>query len=560
MSDLMIVPEPKSAVFSTQTLKLKDAVTPKALAALDIPFRDFQKQAERAYAGIGLKVKFVELDDYADQAYKLEVGAGGAIICARDAHGVFYGHLSLLQILGQCQKDVPCCVVEDAPDTPLRAFHLDMRVHRYKPAYLKDVFADLARLRYNAVVIQYEDAFPFKKELCLTGEARYTDEAMAEIGKHAAAAGLAVLPYLPVLGDLGWIVGLERYSGLRGAASGTIDPANPKAARLMCALVDELVAAHESPYFFVGTADADGHDVAQQGDTAEYLDAILAHVAKRGKTPVVWADMLRKGASLPKETIAVARCADQEHVLASVTSRKEGPVSAVAVPSRAAADSEFARDTNAAIQRVHELMKGLKAEQVRAVVVTSCMTAGAGVQCQGTTPVSLMRGGRRMHLAATWCAVGAAAEYAWNRAGANDEKFLVKWPGFWYGVDKTAYAELQFLNTPCVNAGVSAAEVIRDRKKVMKMVGELKLPRHGSQLALLDFYARLAVHAVHVRQIFSRTPTKQQATLLKSETSRLKSLHSDVMAESLFHAGMAEEQAYYFGHTEMLLARLARKR
>ena len=93
----------------------------------------------------------------------------------------------------------------------------------------------------------------------------------------------------------------------------------------------------------------------------------------------------------------------------------------------------------------------------------------------------------------------------------------------------------------------------------MQAVRELKPPVHGDQMAMLDFYARLAVHALHVRQMFSRTPTAQQSALLRNEVARLKSLHAAVTSGLLFTAEAEEERAYYFGHTDMLLARLARK-
>jgi len=69
----------------------------------------------------------------------------------------------------------------------------------------------------------------------------------------------------------------------------------------------------------------------------------------------------------------------------------------------------------------------------------------------------------------------------------------------------------------------------------------------------------LAIHAVHVRQIFSHPPKKQEIALLRGEIARLKDKHSALMKESLYSREISEEQNHFFGHTEILLKRWGRK-
>ncbi len=566
MNEPNILPSPRAASVSTQTLKFKTPLTQKALLSLHQPFGEFRKRAERAYADAGVKLKLLELDDYEEDAFKLEVGPGGAIVCARGARGLFYGHLTLLQVLAQYPREVPCCVIEDAPDSARRVFHLDLRIHRYRPAYLRTVFAELARLRYNAVLIQYDESFPFRKEQCLVGAVHYTTEAIADISHYAEEEGLMVVPYLTVMGTAAWITGLERYSYLRKEGLGggiSLDTANPKTAKLMCALAEELIAAHKAPWLFIGTDDVENRcPLPATGDHAAYLDAIVTCVTRRGATPALWADMVcgegDRPASIQGEAVLVARCGGDGRLAAQASGRKDG-ITAVAIPCRADEDTDFARDTLGAVRRMHDICMSVKGTAPRAVFVTSCNISGTGVTAMANPPISLMRGGRRMHLAATWYAIAAAAEHAWRRGAADDKQLGAKWPRYWFGVDDPKFSDIQFNHSGCVTDRAQAPKIIRDRRKVIQAVRDLKPAMHRDQLAMLDFYARLAVHALHVRQMFSRTPTAQQAALLRNEVARLKSLHASATASLLFPTEAAEERDYYFGHTEMLLARLARK-
>jgi len=322
------------------------------------------------------------------------------------------------------------------------------------------------------------------------------------------------------------------------------------------------MATHAAPYFLLSTADADGRDpLAEAPGNGSYIEAIAGFVAKRGKTPVLWADMAR-GAQLPKDALLVARSADDHHHLAAIVAaaRKEGYQAGAALPCRAASDDDFSRDSAEAVRRMQELAKSLRNENITAMIVTSCTSAVANAPVSGALSVSLMRGGRRFHHAATWYAAAVAAELAWNRAGADEERLRAAWPHFWFGLADERLAELQFHHTGGVTDPAQTTAVIRDRKKVVKMARELKPLRHRDNAALLDLYARLTIHALHARRIFRHTPTRQQAALLRADSARLRSLHAAVLAPSLCRAEVAGEQEYYFGHAEMLLARLARKK
>jgi hypothetical protein len=164
-----------------------------------------------------------------------------------------------------------------------------------------------------------------------------------------------------------------------------------------------------------------------------------------------------------------------------------------------------------------------------------------------------------MHLATTWFVIAAAAEAAWNPARFDVQRLTATWPLFWFGVDDKRLSDLALLNQRSTAHGASHAEILRVCRRIVKLCDDLEPRDHADNLALCSFYARLGIHGVHVRQAFSRSTRKQQASLLASEIERLKELLKTVMHDSLYRTGVSEEQHYLFQHAELLLKRLQRR-
>ena len=63
-------------------------------------------------------------------------GTKGLIVFGGSINGLFHGYQSLLQILSQCESKIPCGIIQDTPDIQTRSYHLDLRSHKYKIAYI----------------------------------------------------------------------------------------------------------------------------------------------------------------------------------------------------------------------------------------------------------------------------------------------------------------------------------------------------------------------------------------------------------------------------------------
>lgn len=557
LAEMKLLPAPRRTAAGQDVLRIKRAFTVRTLDALPWRGAEFPARLESALASAGLKVKFFEVDQYEEQSYKIEIGRGGVIVCARNARGLAYGAETLRQILTQCGTELPCGVVEDAPRHSWRAVMLDLRVHKYKPAYLKTLCGELARLKYSALVLNYHDTFAYKKEPCLRGDVYINAEQIAELNKAASEAGIELIPYVSVMGALEHIVELERYRGLR-ASDGTLDVRHPRSSKLMCSLLDEIIAAHDAGVVGLGVPAPLGAGVALDEAARAYFDTLVAHVVKRGKSPLVCigggARMTDWLAQAPKNTIVAHTAADADglRVVAEACARHDLRVAGM-TSARGARDSEWCRDFVAVAQRLQsDAVQMGEAGISRAVVV---VPSGCGCSMPPRPAPSALCGTRMMHMDMAMPALAVAADALWSQQPST-ERVMAAWPLYWWGVDDTHFNELTTVCQSSPFDTAHSAELVKRCKRVSKLASELKPLRHAEQLAVYDLYARLALHGVHVRQTFSRAPRAPQVTLLRNELERLKDLLKDVLSATLYRHEIQEEQAHYFGHTEMLLGRL----
>jgi hypothetical protein len=577
MDELHIIPEPKSVKCTGQTLKLKKAVTRKLIAELENSMRRFPKYIERELNAFGIKTRFFEVDNLDDQAYKIEISEKGIVIYACNRTGLKYGLYTLLQVLESCPKSIPCCVIEDAPAGNFRAFHLDLRVHKYKPGYLKFVFRNLARMKYRYVLLEYEDTFPYTREACITGEQYFTSDQLNDMLRMAKRYGIDIIPYVPVYSKLHYVLGLEQYSSLAAEAGDdntctampVLDVTDPQSRRLAVHMIDELKEKHECPYIFIdlSTYDICGNpaEVGTPRSPAfiEFAQYLISRAARKNSIPVIWSDLVLDAPgiipSLPDTTVVVVRETPvrKKREAALKLCRDHGITAVNEISCLNNPDAEFSRDTSRMLDNINQATKLNSSD---GTLVTSYTTSG---QCceygNSGIPVSKMSGSRRMHMETTWYAVGAAAEAAWNPKAAKEERFTEKWPQFWFGSQDKRFVEIQKLQAHSLSPESDFTSIIRDGKRVVKLSEELKPARRAKQIAMLDLYARLAMHAVHVVKTFARSPKKHQLALLKSEITRMKDKHKAVMQDSLYSREIGEEQKYLFGHTEMLISRLERE-
>lgn len=201
--------------------------------------------------------------------------------------------------------------------------HLDLKYHMPRKAYLLDWIARLPGYGINAVLIEYEDKFPFEKYPFLASPDAFTPEELRTFLAAARDAGLMTIPLIQTLSHCEFALAHEALAHLREAPDvpTQICPTHPEAIPFIKALMLEVMAYHESdPLFhcggdetwFLGTCDRcreQKERLGKIGMWAAHEKPLLDVVIKAGKRPIVWDDILWSDFNaietmgLPKETI-----------------------------------------------------------------------------------------------------------------------------------------------------------------------------------------------------------------------------------------------------------------
>lgn len=185
---------------------------------------------------------------------------------------------------------------------PMIGVHLDLKGVVFKPSYFPQLMRDLAAQKINAVLVEYEDIFPFKG--IGIGD-RPEVWSAATLGKFLAEAkknGIEVIPLQQCLGHLEYLFGWKRYRRLAENPKypSTIKVDDAKSTGLILEMLRQVAAAHpDSKHIHLGMDEAHAlHDAARR-QKRDVLDLFLDHLRKllavvepMGKVPMIWTDML----------------------------------------------------------------------------------------------------------------------------------------------------------------------------------------------------------------------------------------------------------------------------
>ncbi len=188
----------------------------------------------------------------------------------------------------------------------LRAFHLDLKWQHYRFERYVEMLDDLKAWGYNAVVVEYENMFPYRSCRRAVHRDAWTAEQVRTFVEEAARRKIQVIPLIQCFGHLEFVLHLPAYRHLaeNPEAPSELCPCKDGAADLVHAMIDEVVAAHpEAPYIHIGgdevwslgTCGKCKRNVKRLGKSRIYIDFVrplVERVLAAGKRPILWADML----------------------------------------------------------------------------------------------------------------------------------------------------------------------------------------------------------------------------------------------------------------------------
>ena len=195
----------------------------------------------------------------------------------------------------------------ESPATPVRGVHLDLKGTPPTPERLVGLLQVVAAARYNAVLVEWEDTFPWTVDVRFRCETAYTPEVVQRFHAEAADVGIEVIPLVQCLGHMETPLSIPDYAPLREVPhrSDVLNPLAPGARELVERMVKDVLAlAPNLRHFHLGGDEAWSFGthpdtkafVAKHGKGALYLhhvEPILDALSERGVRPILWHDMMR---------------------------------------------------------------------------------------------------------------------------------------------------------------------------------------------------------------------------------------------------------------------------
>ena len=246
-------------------------------------------------------------DHASPEAYTAAFEIRGCAGCAAGATGLraFEQTLKQMQLVSEDDAGIPTCRIEDWPDLEIRGAHLDLKYFTHRMAYLHRWVEELRDLKINTLLIEYDDRFPFVYHPEIVSPEAPSREELIAFLTHARELGLRLIPLVPSLGHLEFILRLPKWQHLRAGENQDyvteIRANDPPALALVFSLIDEVLELHaEDEWFHVGGDEPfylkkqSANDPAQMADVfSAHMAAVCRYVVVHGKRPIVHEDAIR---------------------------------------------------------------------------------------------------------------------------------------------------------------------------------------------------------------------------------------------------------------------------
>ncbi|MFC3798650.1 family 20 glycosylhydrolase [Cohnella sp. GCM10012308] len=256
-------------------------------------------------AGLGAGLEIPDVARLPSQGYRLTLAGPAAALGANDAAGLFYGLQTLRQLL-DLGDPLPALTIADWPDTPLRCMNYDLRQTFSKPELLVSYVDAFAAFKTNALLIEYEDKFPFARHAEFRHPAHaLTDAELDGLLDAAARNFIEVIPLQQTFGHLEYILGRDAYRHLRETASSTgeLCPSHPDAFGLVAGLLEEIAARHpNSRYLHLGCDEVyslcecpicrEKYGGSRNLAFLDFVNKLIDYTCGLGKKPIIWQDIL----------------------------------------------------------------------------------------------------------------------------------------------------------------------------------------------------------------------------------------------------------------------------
>ena len=236
--------------------------------------------------------------------------------------GLLYAR-DLLDELRLKHGGIPCAEYSDSPDLKFRCYHIDLKKGSGGVEDIKRTLKRLRQLRYNAVLIEYENRIHLDSLPGVEAADAFTHDEVWEIVRCAEENGIQVIPLQQSFGHLEYLLQLPEYRKYSESQTdfSQLCPLNDEAFELWKKAFDEMRSLHpNSEYFHIGGDEPRqlgkcpaGEEFVKAHSREElffnHIDRVCQYAVEQGVRPILWHDMLAQAgrfdllAKLPRETV-----------------------------------------------------------------------------------------------------------------------------------------------------------------------------------------------------------------------------------------------------------------
>jgi len=210
-----------------------------------------------------------------DEGYILDISAGGIVIVASSSKGLFYGAMSLIQMIRASEsRRLPHVLIKDYPALAWRGISDDISRGQVSTMdNFKKIIRFLAEYKYNIYMPYLEDVIQLESYPDIgSGRGALSRCDIVEIQEYAAQHHIRVIPIFQTLGHYENILNMPdymKYAEYPGAAS--LNSNAKSTYRFLFRMLDEIIPQFNSEYFHIGADES--WDVGR-GATRQLTDEI----------------------------------------------------------------------------------------------------------------------------------------------------------------------------------------------------------------------------------------------------------------------------------------------
>ncbi|MCX7590729.1 MAG: family 20 glycosylhydrolase [Kiritimatiellae bacterium] len=188
-----------------------------------------------------------------------------------------------------------------------RGIHLDLKGLPPTPQRLLRLLEVFATARYNVVLVEWEDTFPWTVDERFRSETAYSPSTVEQFASAAERLGIEIIPLVQCLGHMETPLSVCGYEHLREVPDRPdgLNPLAPGARELVERMVDDVLRALPNvKHFHLGGDEAwtfgmhpdTRRFISEHGKEALYLlhvEPLLDKLGTAGIRPILWHDMMR---------------------------------------------------------------------------------------------------------------------------------------------------------------------------------------------------------------------------------------------------------------------------